>query len=171
MTTEQPFVTFETTQIYLPQDFTTSDLEFIDGKVKDNAGEQIYLYRSAHEDSSKVKENPFWFEDIIKNTEQHFSQPDSTQLHSRREKRNHFKKRHFDNGMRLSKRSVEYQKEDYPEDEVFTASEVVGNIFNENDTLSDFDGGKNNGKPMITFSSCYVSFHFTPIFQISICMT
>lgn len=28
-TTEQPYVTFETTQIYLPEDFTTADLEFI----------------------------------------------------------------------------------------------------------------------------------------------
>lgn len=28
-TTEQPYVTFETTQIYLPEDFTTADFEFI----------------------------------------------------------------------------------------------------------------------------------------------
>lgn len=29
-TTEQPYVTFETTQIYLPEDFTTADLEYIE---------------------------------------------------------------------------------------------------------------------------------------------
>ncbi|XP_035772846.1 locomotion-related protein Hikaru genki-like isoform X2 [Anopheles albimanus] len=30
-TTEAPFVTFETTQLYLPQDFTTADFELVDG--------------------------------------------------------------------------------------------------------------------------------------------
>lgn len=156
MTTEQPFVTFETTQLYLPQDFTTNDLEFVDGKVRDNVessvGEQVD--RNAHKDSSKVKENPFWFEDIIKDAEQHYNHPDNVQHHhnhhhNQRVKRNHHKKtmRHVDNEKTLSKRSVEYQEEDYPQDEVFSASEVVGNIFNENDTLAAFEGGKSNGKP------------------------
>lgn len=163
MTTEQPFVTFETTQLYLPQDFTTNDLEFVDGKVKDTAessvGEQVD--RSAQKDSSKVKENPFWFEDIIKDAEQHYNHPSMdipiqhhhSHHHDQRVKRNHHKKamRHVDNEKTLSKRSVEYQEEDYPQDsasEVFSASEVVGNIFNENDTLAAFEGGKNNGKPL-----------------------
>lgn len=45
-TTEQPYVTFETTQIYLPEDFTTADFEFIsnvDGSnenVNDNVQRQ-----------------------------------------------------------------------------------------------------------------------------------
>lgn len=177
MTTEQPFVTFETTQLYLPQDFTTNDLEFVDGKAKDNAaasfGEQVG--RNAQKDS-KVKENPFWFEDIIKDAEQHYNHPDYVQHHhshhhNQREKRNHHKKtmRHVDNEKVLSKRSVEYQEEDYPQDEVFSASEVVGNIFNENDTLAAFEGGRNNGKlPTVAFTK--ISLHKL-LFQISICTT
>lgn len=54
--------------------------------------------------------------------------------------------RHVDRERILSKRSVEYQEEDYPQDEVFSASEVVGNIFNENDTLAAFGSGKENGR-------------------------
>lgn len=55
--------------------------------------------------------------------------------------------RHVDNEDRiLSKRSIDYQEEDYPQDEVFSASEVIGNIFNENDTISALDSGKDNGE-------------------------
>lgn len=55
--------------------------------------------------------------------------------------------RHFDvdDERILSKRSVDYVEEDYPQDEVFSATEVIGNIFNENDTISAFDG-KDSGK-------------------------
>lgn len=157
LTTEQPFVVFETTQLYLPQDFTTNDLEFVDGKVKDNAeisvGEQ--MDRNTQKDSAKVKENPFWFEDIIKDAEQHYSHPEYLQQHhhhhhNKRAKRNHHKKakamRHVDDERVLAKRSVDYQEEDYPQDEVFSASEVIGNIFNENDTLAAFESGKENGE-------------------------
>lgn len=157
LTTEQPFVTFETTQIYLPQDFTTNDLEFVDSKAKDNAGTSLgeQVDRSAQKDPSKVKENPFWFEDIIKDAEQHYSHPEKLQHHhhhhNKRAKRNHHKKmkamRHVDDERMLSKRSVEYQEEDYPQDEVvFSAAEVIGNIFNENDSISTLDGGKENGE-------------------------
>lgn len=38
-TTEQPYVTFETTQIYLPEDFTTADFEFISNS--DGSNENI----------------------------------------------------------------------------------------------------------------------------------
>jgi hypothetical protein len=162
LTTEQPFVTFETTQIYLPQDFTTNDLEIVDnGKAKDNTesnvgGEQ--MDRNTQKDSVKVKENPFWFEDIIKDAEQHYSHPDNIQHHhkhhNKRAKRNHHKKmksmRHVDRERILAKRSVDYDienDEDYQQDEVFSASEVIGNIFNENDTLSGLDGfGKDSGE-------------------------
>lgn len=156
LTTEQPFVTFETTQIYLPQDFSTNDLEFVDGKAKDNAANVglDQVDRNTQKDSSKVKENPFWFEDIIKDAEQHYSQPENFQHHhhhhNNRAKRNHHKKgksmRHFDEERVLSKRSVDYLEDDYPQDEVFSASEVIGNIFNENDTLSSFEGGKESGE-------------------------
>lgn len=151
---------FETTQLYLPQDFTTNDLEFVEGKGKDsasNVGEQID--RNAQKDSSKVKENPFWFEDIIKDAEQHYSHPEYFQQHhhhkhNNRAKRNHHKKaktmRHVDNERVLAKRSIDYLDEDYPQqDEVFSASEVVGNIFNENDTLSSFEAGRESGESML----------------------
>lgn len=165
LTTEQPFLTFETTQLYLPQDFTTNDLEFVDGKAKDNADSSVggeQMDRNTQKDSSKVKENPFWFEDIIKDAEQHYNHPDYVQQHhhhhhNKRAKRNHHKKmkamRHVDNAERiLAKRSVEYQEEDYPQDEVFSASEVIGNIFNENDTMSRaFEGGKDNGEIFCQF--------------------
>lgn len=32
ITTEQPYAKFETTQVYLPEDFTTADVEFVDNK-------------------------------------------------------------------------------------------------------------------------------------------
>lgn len=146
----------------MPQDFTTNDFEIVDsGKAKDNSesnvgGEQID--RNTHKDSAKVKENPFWFEDIIKDAEQHYNHPDNIQHHhhhhNKRAKRNHHKKiksmRHVDRERILAKRSVDYDigdEEDYQHDEVFSASEVIGNIFNENDTLSGLDGfGKENGE-------------------------
>lgn len=118
-------------------------------------GEQVD--RNTQKDSAKVKENPFWFEDIIKDAEQHYNHPDSVQHHhhhhNKRAKRNHHKKmksmRHVDRERILAKRSVDYDvgDEDYQQDEVFSASEVIGNIFNENDTLSGLDGfGKDNGE-------------------------
>jgi hypothetical protein len=163
LTTEQPFVTFETTQLYLPQDFTTNDLEFVDSKTKDGSdssvGEQVD--RNTQKDSVKVKENPFWFEDIIKDAEQHYNHPDAVQQHhhhhhTMRAKRNHHKKmraiRHVDEDHTLSKRSLgEYQDEDYPQDEVFSASEVIGNIFNENDTTT-YDSGRDNGEMIDSFA-------------------
>jgi hypothetical protein len=136
-------------------------LEIVDNKAKDNGesnvgGEQID--RNTQKDSAKVKENPFWFEDIIKDAEQHYSHPDAMQHyshhhHNKRAKRNHRKKvksmRHVDTERILAKRSVDYDvgDMDYQQDEVFSASEVIGNIFNENDTLTGYDGfGKDNGE-------------------------
>jgi hypothetical protein len=135
-------------------------LEIVDSnKAKDNGesnvgGEQVD--RNTQKDA-KVKENPFWFEDIIKDAEQHYSHPDALAHHhhhnNKRAKRNHRKKnksmRHVDTERILSKRSVDYDvgDMDYQQDEVFSASEVIGNIFNENDTLTGNDGfGKDNGE-------------------------
>jgi hypothetical protein len=176
LTTEQPFISFETTQLYLPQTFTTSDVELVEGKVggRDNTqslDEQVD--RNMKKDTSKVKENPFWFEDIIKDAEEHYSQPESFSSHlqqhhhhrNQRAKRNHHKKTlsviHFDDDdvdkisrieemeeKMLAKRSAEFGEEDYPQNEVFSASEVVGNIYNANDTLAAFaaKNGKNKQK-------------------------
>lgn len=124
-------------------------------------------HQGAKKDTSKLKENPFWFEDIIKDAEQHYNQPaESFISHSshhhrkqQRAKRNHHHRTsspametlsliHFDNTDKieeieekmLAKRSAEYPapEEDYPVNEVFSPGEVVGNIFNANDSLSAF---------------------------------
>lgn len=120
-------------------------------------GFRDHIGRNVHKDTTKVKENPFWFEDIIKDAEQHYNNPDNGQQlqhhhqhhhNARRAKRNHHKKLkaiyHNDNEKILAKRSVELFDDDYPQDEIFSPSEVIGNIFNENDTLT-FGGIKDNG--------------------------
>jgi hypothetical protein len=91
-TTDPPFVTFETTQIYLPQDFTTADLEFhgvengngnvnIDGSHESgtllqmrhhsslNSEEQVARHRDV--DSARLVDdmNPFWWEVGLQNSE------------------------------------------------------------------------------------------------------
>lgn len=65
--------------------------------------------------------------------------------------------RHVDRERVLSKRSVDYDvgDEDYQQDEVFSASEVIGNIFNENDTLSGLNRfGKDDGEFRSEFFLC-----------------
>uniref|UniRef100_A0A8D8ALX3 Locomotion-related protein Hikaru genki n=1 Tax=Culex pipiens TaxID=7175 RepID=A0A8D8ALX3_CULPI len=64
-TTEAPFVTFETTQIYVPQDFTTADFEFVDGKKSAVAGISLDNQEAqlTHDDT------PFWWEMGIQNAE------------------------------------------------------------------------------------------------------
>lgn len=172
VTTEGPFVTFETTQLFLPQTFTTSDVELIGGGGRENSQSNFdeHLGQGTKKETSKLKENPFWFEDIIKDAEQHYNPPAdsfmSHQLHhhhrnQQRAKRNHHHRVssetlsmiRFDGDdtdkigrieqieeKMLAKRSVEYPapEEDYPVNEVFSPGEVVGNIFNANDSLSAF---------------------------------
>ena len=157
LTTEQPLlVTFETTQFYLPQDFSTEDLELVNTKKKEsddtsinNSGEQVD--RNTQQDAIKVKENPFWFEEIVRDSEQHFHDSESvhhnTHHHrdnTRRAKRNHHKKlkqwRNYDNPVMervLSRRSI--VEEDYTNDELVEPTDVIGNIFNENDTCTEFE--------------------------------
>uniref|UniRef100_A0A182LSK1 Locomotion-related protein Hikaru genki n=1 Tax=Anopheles culicifacies TaxID=139723 RepID=A0A182LSK1_9DIPT len=70
-TTEPPFVTFETTQIYLPQDFTTADFELVEaGKSgvnglhsrADTGDQTASLHGNSHDTS-------FWWELGIQNAE------------------------------------------------------------------------------------------------------
>lgn len=125
--TEQPFVTFETTTLYLPQDFTSHDLEFVGSFVE----EQI------HNDAVKIIENPYWFDfdsTVALTGVQH-----SKHHHLKRAKRNHNRKlkrsKHVENNR---------NNEDPIPEEIFSASEVIGNIFNENDTHG-MQNGKYNG--------------------------
>lgn len=169
-TTEQPFVTFETTTLYLPQDFTAHDLEFVDGKAtKDKTGSIVseQIDKSVQRDGSKVKENPYWFEDwVVKDTEPHYHPENAHHHHhhhhnTRRAKRNHYRKLktiqsegHAHNGEQqqqqqrraLKKRSIDYQDDEiFMPDEVFAPSEVIENIFNANDTLRFTGGASSNG--------------------------
>ncbi|KAL7046572.1 hypothetical protein ACKWTF_002641 [Chironomus riparius] len=153
-TTEQPFVTFETTTLYLPQDFTSHDLEFVDGKAKDKTGSIVseQIDKNTQKDASNVKENPYWFEDwIVKDAEPHYHSESNVhhQHHhhhnTRRAKRNHYRKlktiHGISNSMRLNerilaKRSVDYQDDEIiMPDEVLSPSDVIENIFNANDTI------------------------------------
>lgn len=153
--TEHPFMIFETTTIFLPQDFTSHDLEFLDRKDKRFVGEQID--KNTQKDAMKVNENPYWFEFdgasmLRDSSQQHHHQPENAHHHhhhnTRRAKRNHKRKlkaashsAHNDaEKISVAKRSIsiDYQDEDLSFiPEVYSASEVIGNIFNENDTVQD----------------------------------
>lgn len=153
-TTEQPFVTFETTTLYLPQDFTAHDLEFVDVKAKDKTGSIVseQIDKNTQKDAAKVKENPYWFEDwIVKDTEPHYHSESNVhhQHHhhhnTRRAKRNHYRKLKTLQGITnserlneriLAKRSVDYQDDEIiMPDEILSPSDVIENIFNANDTI------------------------------------
>ncbi|ALC42042.1 hig [Drosophila busckii] len=43
MTTEQPYAKFETTQVYLPEDFTTADVEFVDRQHAPNENHAAFV--------------------------------------------------------------------------------------------------------------------------------
>lgn len=144
----------------MPQDFTSHDLEFIDG-VKDVGPKSIVseqIDKSTQKDTSKIKENPYWFEDLV-NTEQHYHSETVHHHHhhhnTRRAKRNHYRKlktiynnQDADEKI-LTKRSIHNPDENTLPDEIYSPSEVVGNIFNENDTVhrsSENGKDKNDGK-------------------------
>jgi hypothetical protein len=149
------------------------------GKAKDGntgsiVGEQID--KNTQKDSTKVKENPYWFEDWIvkdsvqqqqnyhsENAQHHHSSNGNNNHHgnhhnTRRAKRNHYRKlktlHNHNHGIDdesiferiITKRSLDYQEDEiYIPDEIYTASEVIGNIYNANDTIHDnFDNNGNN---------------------------
>jgi len=181
-TTEQPFVTFETTTLYLPQYFTTHDLEFVDGKAKDKTGSIVseQIDKNTQKDASKVKENPYWFEDwIVKDSEPHYHSDSNVHHHhhhhnTRRAKRNHYRKlktiQSIGNNEKLNerilaKRSVDYQDDEIiMPDEVLSPSDVIENIFNANDTIQDningVAGNRDVGRStVIFFLSYFLVFH------------
>jgi hypothetical protein len=172
-TTDPPFVTFETTQIYLPQDFTTADLEFVDNANANlNSGE--HGERRTDAAARFVADaNPFWWEvgpegmdPEAKETLAH-SKVVSTRKRRRnlnRHKRKHHhrdhhqKQYHHHDHHRLAKRdvlqssSLNMDTADLAADNYYNnvddlfyveTSDVVGNILNENDA-KPFDGSNNN---------------------------
>ncbi|XP_050076923.1 locomotion-related protein Hikaru genki-like isoform X2 [Anopheles maculipalpis] len=134
-TTEPPFVTFETTQIYLPQDFTTADFELVEaGKSGTNAlrghadvnDQSASLHGNSHDTS-------FWWELGIQNAEVRESlaaasfparSKRATVGHQRRTHHHHHRRRRSSPG---------------PHDHLLNLEElspaiVINNIFNENDS-------------------------------------
>uniref|UniRef100_A0A182T1Q3 Uncharacterized protein n=1 Tax=Anopheles maculatus TaxID=74869 RepID=A0A182T1Q3_9DIPT len=133
-TTEPPFVTFETTQIYLPQDFTTADFELVEaGKSGTNAlrshvdaGDQsASLHGNSHDTS-------FWWELGIQNAEVRESlAAASFPARSKRATVGHQRRPHHHHRRRRSSPG--------PHDHLLNLEElspaiVINNIFNENDS-------------------------------------
>ncbi|XP_055543249.1 locomotion-related protein Hikaru genki isoform X2 [Wyeomyia smithii] len=124
--TEAPFVTFETTQVNLPQDFTTAELEFVDGgKAAALVGQNVALHDS--------HDTPFWWEMGIQNAEARES------LAAASFPSHHNKKR----AKRTARRSVRrYRRSPFGQQDgqenvlhqELTPVIVINNIFNENDS-------------------------------------
>lgn len=134
-------MTFETTALYLPQDFTSHDLEFVERK--DRSG-NIVEERS-HDAAVKMIQNPYWFDFDSSSS---LTGNQRKQLQHKRAKRNHIRK--------IKKpKYVENNYEEVAPEEISTASssyaiDTVLNIFNENDTL----GMQNVNGLCLTTQSC-----------------
>ncbi|KAM8714215.1 hypothetical protein ACLKA7_014366 [Drosophila subpalustris] len=62
MTTEQPYAKFETTQVYLPEDFTTADVEFVDSKQREREREREHAPKENHAAFVNTNPNPYALE-------------------------------------------------------------------------------------------------------------
>ena len=99
------------------------------------------------------KENPFWFQDVSKAPENNFSKQDGDQQNgnknnknTRRAKRNHHKNLKKLQNIHsrpasehiISKRSIQFSLDDYPNDEQFYVEsvDIISNLLNENDSIS-----------------------------------
>ncbi|XP_037044885.1 locomotion-related protein Hikaru genki isoform X2 [Bradysia coprophila] len=144
-TTEQPYVTFETTQIYLPEDFTTADLEFIsnvdasDEDTNDNVQRQTRY----------TDFNPYSWGDgadsvvISKNDEQ-------DEMHNTNQHTKHGKSRKNAGRRRLNQNVHKQSKREVTKAEVFDniyyvqSANVISNLRQSNSfesTNSDADHG------------------------------
>ncbi|XP_052870425.1 locomotion-related protein Hikaru genki-like, partial [Anopheles cruzii] len=155
-TTEPPFVTFETTQIYLPQDFTTADFELVEAgragshaglsgdSVGDTTGGSSAALRAPHSDTS------FWWELGVQNAELRESLAaasfPSAALRSRRATRPRHRRRRRSSSSYAPSQHDLHQMLNLEE---LTPAIVIDNIFNENDSdHSVFDNlFLNNGPP------------------------
>ncbi|XP_041775766.1 locomotion-related protein Hikaru genki-like isoform X3 [Anopheles merus] len=141
-TTEPPFVTFETTQIYLPQDFTTADFELVEaGKSGTNAlrshaepgGQSGSSSSSLHGGGSH--DTSFWWELGIQNAEVRESlAAASFPARSKRatvpSQRQHNHHHHH----RRRRRSSSGPHDHLLNLEELSPAIVINNIFNENDS-------------------------------------
>lgn len=58
-TTEQPYVTFETTQIFLPDEFTTADLDYDEHTVDDALSTETDAHTSNQRQTRYTDYNPY----------------------------------------------------------------------------------------------------------------
>ncbi|XP_062547116.1 locomotion-related protein Hikaru genki isoform X4 [Armigeres subalbatus] len=143
-TTEAPFVTFETTQIYLPQDFTTADFEFVDNKKSASIAEGALL-NSQDAQLHDSHDTPFWWEMGIQNAEARESLAAvSFPSYKRRAKRG-LRRSH-----RVRRSAIDPNGDDYQLlHQELTPVVVINNIFNENDSdHSVFDNVFLSGKQL-----------------------
>ncbi|XP_050084471.1 locomotion-related protein Hikaru genki-like isoform X2 [Anopheles aquasalis] len=144
-TTEAPFVTFETTQLYLPQDFTTADFELVDGGRSGQhalSGDSVGAGKDAssaalhgsHSDTS------FWWELGVQNAELRESLAaasfPSASMRSRRatahsSSHRHRRRRRSSSGATGTEHNDLGQLLNLEE---LTPAIVINNVFNENDS-------------------------------------
>ncbi|KAJ6640580.1 Locomotion-related protein Hikaru genki [Pseudolycoriella hygida] len=113
-TTEQPYVTFETTQIYLPEDFTTADFEYISNVDSDSSSENIN--DNVQRQTRYTDFNPYSWGDgtdslvTTKNDEQ--DEVHNSNQHTKHERRklrkNNGRRRLSQNVHQQSKREIKY---------------------------------------------------------------
>ncbi|XP_058818397.1 locomotion-related protein Hikaru genki-like isoform X3 [Topomyia yanbarensis] len=140
--TEVPFVTFETTQVNLPQDFTTADFELVDGgKAAALVGHGLNIQYAQLHDSH---DTPFWWEMGIQNAEARASLAAAS----------------FPSYKNRAKRTIvragRYRRSPFGQDgqdialhQELTPVIVINNIFNENDSdHSVFDNVFLNSKQL-----------------------
>ncbi|XP_055637113.1 locomotion-related protein Hikaru genki isoform X2 [Toxorhynchites rutilus septentrionalis] len=142
-TTESPYVTFETTQIYLPQDFTTADFEFVDGGGKSASlvgsglGSQNAQLHDSHD-------TPFWWEMGIQNAETRESLAAASFPSYRGRAKRGLRRSH-----RFRRSPVGQDGPDNALHQELTPVIVINNIFNENDSdHSVFDNVFLNGNQL-----------------------
>ncbi|XP_061510432.1 locomotion-related protein Hikaru genki isoform X2 [Anopheles gambiae] len=144
-TTEPPFVTFETTQIYLPQDFTTADFELVEaGKSGTNAlrshaetGGQSGSSSSSLHGGGGSHDTSFWWELGIQNAEVRESlaaasfpaRSKRATVPSQRQRQHNHHHHH-----RRRRRSSSGPHDHLLNLEELSPAIVINNIFNENDS-------------------------------------
>ncbi len=109
-TTEQPYVTFETTQIYLPEDFTTADFEFISNADASNEDTSDNVQRQTR----YTDFNPYSWGDVdsvdVTKNDEHQDEVHNANQHTKhgKSRKNSGRRRTNQNVHKQSKREVKH---------------------------------------------------------------
>lgn len=166
--TDLPVVSFETTQIYLPADFSTSDIQFVDNVAAIIPAASAKRSHEVDMEMAKLMErNPFWWQDGVQNTDSVTTTTLSPEeLEEKRRRRRQRKERKQRRRRKHNKQHSEqnpdevvetilerrrreiwnenyYQVDNYAEAFV-DPSEVEQNIFNENDSRHENNNNEQN---------------------------